>query len=114
MSPARATTRRPPRAARTAARRRYGEAGRSWRTGPGGTRPRGSGPRGAWSAGRGPWRSQRDSQVTPHHIHLGLRRLVHHDPVRPLAGEAFFLPFARRVDAHLGAVGEPTARMIEH
>src|SRR6266571_219856 len=53
-------------------------------------------------------------QLLPHRVDFLLRRLVHHDLVRPLAREAFFLPLARRVDPHLGAEREPAARVIEH
>src|SRR6266496_4676864 len=58
--------------------------------------------------------SELTPELLPHRVYLLLRPLVHHDPVRPLAREALFLPLARRVDPHLGAEGEAAARMVEH
>src|SRR6059036_2224376 len=55
-----------------------------------------------------------NAELLPHHSHLCLRSIVHHDLVRPLAREAFFVPLPRRVDAHLRAVREPAAGVIEH
>src|SRR2546427_2635120 len=50
--------------------------------------------------------SELDAKLPPHRVHLLLRLWIHHDPVRPLAREPFFLPFASGVDAHLRAEGE--------
>src|SRR5207248_10892128 len=63
---------------------------------------------------RPPPPSELNPQLLPHHVDppLGLR--IHHDPVRPLPREPLFLPFARRVDSHLGAVREAAARMVQH
>src|SRR6266545_6337064 len=59
-------------------------------------------------------RSELNAELLPHRIDASLRLLVHHDLVRPLAREAFFLPFARRVDPHLRAEREAAARVVEH
>src|SRR5260370_17122715 len=53
-------------------------------------------------------------ELLPHRVHPTLGRLVHDDPVGPLAGEPLLLPLAGRVDSHLRAEREPTARVIQH
>src|SRR2546422_7477314 len=58
--------------------------------------------------------SELDAKLPPHRVHLLLRLWIHHDPVRPLAREPFFLPFASGVDAHLRAEGEGAAGVVEH
>src|SRR6266545_6048820 len=55
-----------------------------------------------------------DPQILPHRVDTSLDLRIHHDLVRPIAREAFFLPLPRRVDAHLRAVGEPAAGVVEH
>src|SRR5207302_5837358 len=58
--------------------------------------------------------SELNPQLLPHRVHAPLGLDVHHDPVRPVAREAFFLPLARRVDPHFRPEGEPPTRVIEH
>src|SRR2546425_12546288 len=58
--------------------------------------------------------SELDAKLPPHRVDPLLGRLVHHDPVRPLAGESLFLPLAGRVDPHLRAERESAARVVEH
>src|SRR2546425_22222 len=58
--------------------------------------------------------SELDAKLPPHRVHLLLRLWIHHDPVRPLAREPFFLPLASGVDSHLRAEGEGAARVVEH
>src|SRR5438874_10676897 len=63
---------------------------------------------------RPPPASELNPQILPHRVHAPLRLRIHHDPIRPLAREAFFLPLARRVDPHLRAEREPPAGVIQH
>src|ERR1051326_9315675 len=56
--------------------------------------------------------SELNPQLLPHRVHAPLGLGVQHDSVRPLTHEAFFFPFARGVDPHLGAEGEAPARVI--
>src|SRR5256885_5694486 len=51
---------------------------------------------------RPPPASELNPQLLPHGIDSLSRLRVHHDPVEPLPREALFLPFASRVDPHLG------------
>src|SRR5205823_3088566 len=53
-------------------------------------------------------------QLLPPRLHPPLGVRIHDDSIRPLAREALFLPFAGRVDPHLGPERECPARVIEH
>src|SRR5437762_6692082 len=63
---------------------------------------------------RPPPASELNPQLLPHGVDSRSRRRVHHDPVRPLAREAFLLPLARRVDPHFRPEREAPARSEEH
>src|SRR5439155_8251876 len=58
--------------------------------------------------------AQVNSKVSPHLIDSSFGLGIHDDLVRPLACEPLFFPLARRVDPHLRAEREATARVVEH
>src|SRR5436309_12406775 len=53
-------------------------------------------------------------ELLPHLIDSSFGLGIHDDLVRPLACEPLFFPLARRVDPHLRAEREATARVVEH
>src|SRR5438094_4011919 len=58
--------------------------------------------------------SELNPQLLPHGVDSLLGLGIHDDLVRPLAREAFLLPLARGVDAHLRSEGEAATRVLEH
>src|SRR5207245_5905488 len=58
--------------------------------------------------------SELNPQLLPHVVDSLLGLGIHDDLVRPLAREAFLLPLARGVNAHLRSEGEAATRVVEH